>query len=150
MKGLSPLVSTILLIALTVSTAGIVTTWLTTLAKEQTASIGNKTTTAIDCTSANIDIKDVYIDMSANMSRVIVWNSGQINIDIMSASVLSKMGENATLNTTLPMRLSAGAMTTIKFNISSSINSMENFSQAIVSTNCVGISDRFTGAPKGS
>ncbi len=149
MKGVSPLVATVLLIALAVALSSMVTTWMTTLTKEQTASIGNKTTTAIDCTAANIDIKDVYIDFAANMSRIIVWNSGQISLELKSATVLNKMGENATLNTTLPLVMSAGAIETVKFNISGTINSMQNFSQVIVSTNCVGISDRFTGTPKG-
>jgi flagellin-like protein len=149
MKGISPLIATVLLVALTVAIASVVTTWMTTLSKEKSSVIGNKTDVAIDCTAANIDVKDVYVDFSSNISRTIVWNSGQVGISVTDASLFNKQGESAVLNSTLPVSLSPGSMATIRFNVSGVFSNCLNFSQVLVSTDCVGISDRFTGTPKG-
>ncbi|MBS3056341.1 MAG: hypothetical protein J4473_02800 [Candidatus Aenigmarchaeota archaeon] len=150
-KGLSPLVATVLLIAITIALSNIIMSWMTTLAKEETQNIGNKTSAAIDCTSANIDIRSVYLDFGANISTVIVWNNGQVNnMKVTSAQIFSTKGEalNRT-NSTEEIVLNIGEVEDIKFNMTNLITQCSNFSQAFVTTNCVGISDKFTATPYG-
>ena len=87
MKGLSPLVATVLLIAISLTIIAIIMGWVTDLIRDQTGTIGNRTGEAVDCTAADIHIEDVYLNMVTNVSRVHVRNSGQIDLEITSASL---------------------------------------------------------------
>ena len=151
-KGISPLISVVLLIALSIVISTIIMTWSTTLVKTQEDIIENKTKTAVECASADINIDSVYLDFTSNISRVNVRNSGQVDYQIISVSLVSDSGKsciysNATNLTTAPISLSKGEITTIEFNLTNVINTCANFSYAMVSTNCVGISDKFDGNP---
>lgn len=148
MKGVNPIIATVLLIALTVAVANILHTWMISLSKEQTRRIGNKTYSAIDCTAANVEIKDVYLDFSNNKARVVVWNSGQTDLVIESIVIFNNIGINGTSNQSNIM-LPKGELRTIEINIDNLISTCTNFSQVLVTTNCVGISDKFISTPKG-
>ena len=150
-KGLSPLLSVVLLIAMTVLISSIIMTWTTTLTKEQTATISNRTKQSIDCTAADITIEDVYLDFAANISRVYIRNSGRTADVIVSAKLLNTRGDgaiytNTTNLTTANIPIAKGALVTIEFNLTNTLNACVNFSQAIVSTSCS--SHAFTGNPK--
>jgi len=149
-KGLSPLIATVLLIAFTVSIGAILMTWVSSLTKESTGEIGNKSSSIIDCNVADITIDDVYIDLRANISRVIVRNSGLTTVEVTDAILMSITGENATpVNGSLPItNFSSGKVANIEFNITNVITACSNFSKVIVSTNCAGKKDIFDGTPK--
>jgi flagellin-like protein len=152
MKGISPLIATVILIAVTVSIVSIIGTWVTTLTKEETGDITNKTGEATDCTGANIEIRDVYIDLSSNISRVSVWNSGYVDDSIVAALLQNEDGETAPNLTAFPLSLPRGSLKSIEFNISNfnvtnGTTACNDFSQAIVTTLCPP-SAKFTGTPK--
>jgi flagellin-like protein len=148
MKGVSPLIATVLLIAISLTIASLIMGWATTLVKEQTGTISNRTGEAVECTGAIVTIDDVYIDFSANKSRVHVRNSGQINLDIISASLSNQRGEKASNLTAFPITgFDKGIMKQIEFNITNVITACGNFSKAIVSTSCGNAQGEFTSTP---
>ena len=84
-KGLSPLVATVLLIAFTLSIAGLIGGWLTSLTKSQTSTIEQGSTTLINCTSALIDITDVVCSNSSQQLRIAIANLGDVELYDFSA-----------------------------------------------------------------
>jgi FlaG/FlaF family flagellin (archaellin) len=148
MKGLSPLIATVLLIAISLSIIAIIMGCVTTLVKDQTGTISNRTGEAVECTGADIYIEDVYLDFSANVSRVHVRNSGQIDLEIRSASLSNHMGVTAANITTFPVSIpKSDALKEVLFNITNVINACGNFSNAVVTTNCGNAYYKFTGTP---
>lgn len=142
-KGISPLISTVLIIAIGVIISMTLLSWSSAVTQSHQATVTNRSSNIVGCVT--IDIRDVYLDFVANRSAVLVWSNG--NTDIISAQLLSKSGAQATLNTTLPLAITAGSIQTIYFNLSTTIPACANFSQVIVSTSC--ISDRFAETPRG-
>ncbi|MFH0832517.1 MAG: hypothetical protein V1900_02240 [Candidatus Aenigmatarchaeota archaeon] len=144
-KGVSPLIASVLLIAISVMIAYVIMSWSTTLTKEQTKSISNKTTEQVEC--GLIQIKDVYMDLTNNnnISRVYIWSTNAIDY-IVSASMMNKNGELANNLTVLPMNITKGELKVFLFNLSGKINSCANFSQVVITTKCT--TETFTGTPK--
>ena len=70
-KGISPLISTVLLISIAVLLGALIMSWSAALTKSQQSTISNKTGEALTCTSADITIKNVYVDFTSNTTRVI-------------------------------------------------------------------------------
>jgi FlaG/FlaF family flagellin (archaellin) len=148
MKGLSPLISTVLLIAISLTIVSIIMGWATTLVREQTGAIGNRTGEAVECTGADIYIEDVYLNLRTNESRVHVRNSGQINLEIKSSSLSNDRGVMATNLTAFPVSIpKSDALKEVLFNITNIITACGNFSNAIVTTNCGNTYYKFTGTP---
>ena len=148
MKGLSPLIAIVLLIAITLTVISIMMGWVTDLVTGQTGTIGNKTSEAVECTGAVITIDDVYIDFSTNRSRVHVRNSGQLDLGITSASLTNQRGEKASNLTAFPITgFDKGNIEEIVFNITNVITVCGNFSKVIVATNCGNAKDDFTSTP---
>jgi hypothetical protein len=137
-KGISPLLSTVLLISISVLLAALLMSWSAQLTKSQQADISNKTGQALACTSADAQIKYVYLDFTSNKSRVIVQNTGLIDLNIVSARMMNNKGEsvNLTNSSTLPLLIVRGDLKEITFNIGGAINACVNFSKVIVSMNC--------------
>lgn len=137
-KGISPLLSTVLLISISVLIAALLMSWSASLTKSQQKEISNKTSEALMCTSADAQIKYVYIDFTSNRSRVIVQNTGLTNLQIVSARFLNNKGieSNLTNTTVLPIDFPRGTLKTLEFNITGTINACVNFSKAFISTNC--------------
>lgn len=72
MKGISPLIASVILIGFTVAVAGIIGVWLTSLAKTQTGTIediGEKETL---CALTSLAIKEVRYNMSSTYVNVTV------------------------------------------------------------------------------
>ena len=145
MKGVSTIIATVLLLAITVLISLIVSTSLTQLTKEQASTVSTKTTQAVNCTSSDISVEAVYIDNAVNISRVTVRNSGQINENIVSAKMFNKTGNEAASTNTYPIALSKGSLTTLNFNTTGNVT-CTSFSQVLVSTEC--ITTAFTSTPK--
>lgn len=146
-KGISPLISAVILIAIAVTVAGALMSWSVMLTKSQQEKIENRTGEAVECIGADIAIDEVYLNhLSSNISRVIVRNSGFVKLTITSAVLLNKNGVNATLNTTLPVDIAKGEIKTIEFKIANIVPNCGNFSLVKVSTNC--FSRTFDSSPK--
>lgn len=132
-KGISVLLSGVLLIAIVVLLAGVILNWVTTLTKQEQVRITNKT---LGCTGADVSIHSIFIDTGSNTSRISVRNSGFIGDKIVDATIINKQGSEATNLTAFPIDFPDGSIATISFNISGVITACVNFSRAIVSTEC--------------
>jgi flagellin-like protein len=144
-KGLSPLIASVILIAITVLIAGIIMTWMSTLTKSQQHIISNRTEESVGCIGV-IEIMDVYVDFSTNKSRVFVTNTGGVE-NIVSGKVLSTRGSEAGNITAFPVAINKGDITVLEFNMSGAIANCSVFSKAMVSTRCV--TDTWTRLPNG-
>lgn len=146
MKGVSTIIATVLLLAITVLISLIVSTSLTQLTKEQASTVATKTSQAVNCTSSDLNIETVYISPSPiSEGRVTIRNSGQINENIVSAKMFNKTGIEAAAITSFPIALAKGSLTTVVFNTTTNVT-CSSFSQVVVSTEC--ITERFDSTPK--
>ncbi|MFH0832695.1 MAG: archaellin/type IV pilin N-terminal domain-containing protein [Candidatus Aenigmatarchaeota archaeon] len=152
MKGISPLLASVLLIAVTVAIATLVMGWMSTTMRSTQTTVSNKTTQATECSAAAISIDDVYLSglYSAN---VIVRNSGQTdNLQITSVQLYNVTGGNFTTSTA-ETDFDKGEVTTFAISVGSNTFPIvdtcpTDFSKVIVTTNCGGIKDTFEGTPK--
>ena len=149
MKGISPLLAAVLLIAVTVAIATLVMGWISTVTRTTQVAVSNKTTEAVNCASAAVVIGDVYINTAAGTATVIVRNSGQSDdLTIASAILVNVSGNSVLPAESLPVTdFDKGEIQTFTYT-STGINACANFSRAIVSTNCGGISATFDRTPK--
>ena len=147
LTGVSPLVATVLLIAIVVLVAAILMSWSTTLTKESQASISNRSAGVVGCTGAVIEIDSVYLDFSSNISRVYVRNAGQTNDVIKSVTMTNAKGESAPMinSSLLPISIPRAETKAIELNMSGKIQACANFSRVIVTSDC--LSDTYTKAP---
>ena len=93
MKGISPLIAAVLLIAFTVAVGGIIATWLTSFSKTTTAGVESSTKGATGCAEAYIDV------VSVSASSVLVKNPTSNKIYI--TGVYDNRGTTATLSESL-------------------------------------------------
>ena len=147
MKGISPLIASVMLIAITVVIAASYGSWFTNLLAGNSDTIANKTRMAIDCTSAHMFIQDVYMDFSRNISHVNVRNSGQSNDNIITVALYNSFGISAGNLSSVPKFIRSGDSLTFDFNISATAPACGNFSRAQVASQCR--SDTFASTPKG-
>ena len=151
MKGVSPLLAGILLIAITVTVASLASGWLTSTIRSSTDTTTNRTDTALLCSGASIAIEDVYIvgTTSATITAS-VRNNGQIDdLVIQSAQVFNTTGGNFTLTTATPITdVDRGSIVQLSFVTGAFAACPGDFSELIVTTQCGGIIDTFTATPK--
>jgi len=150
MKGISPLLAAILLIAVTVSIATLVMGWVSTVVRGSQATVENRTTEAVNCASAGISIDDVYVTAgSSGTARVIVRNSGQADdLAIQSADIYNRTGDRFGSDGLTLTDFDRGEVATLSFSLVSTGSCPSDFVEAIVSTDCPGISAKFSSRPK--
>lgn len=153
MKGISPLIASVLLIAFTVAIATLVFSFLSTTVRQTTTTTSNRTTEALECSAASVNIEDVYVSGGSGAAtvRVIVKNTGFTNdLSLVSASVYNDTGVNFSTSDIPVTDFDRGEIATLTFtNVNLSGGGCPTaFSQAIVTTSCGGISDTFDGTPK--
>lgn len=90
-KGLSPLVATVMLIAITLATSALLGSWFTSTIKIQTETIGESAIRQINCTGAILDIVDVICSGSNQSLKIALTNLG--DIELYNFSTLAKIGE---------------------------------------------------------
>ena len=94
MKGISPIIATVLLVAFTVAVGGILSIWATTLTTTQTQTVGNQTGGQIVCSPAII-IDEARVPASGiGFVNVTFHNAGtqsisSVNVDIRNSSTIS-------------------------------------------------------------
>ncbi len=116
-KGISPLLATVLLIAITVATTTMLSGWISSTMSTTQTTISNRTSEGVACAAAEIIIDDVYTGKgSGGIARTIVRNSGMTdNLAITSAQLYDRIGHNFTSTSSLPISLSKGQITTLNF-----------------------------------
>ncbi len=135
MKGISTLIAAVLLIAVTLLISLIVSTSFTSLVKTQASTIQTRTGEAVNCTSSDINIEDVFVDVASNRGRVTIRNSGQIRENIVRGTMLNDTGSLATSLDTFPISIAKGALTTLTFDTTTNLTCV-NFNRVIVTTEC--------------
>src|SRR3989338_2717765 len=152
MIGISPLLASIMLIAIVVTVGSLTSGWTTSTVRSVAASTTNKTETGFDCSGASVSIDNIYMVGSnnpASTATAVVRNNGQTNgMTISSAQIYNTTGSNFTSTSTPVTGVNVGNIVTLSFvpvNISSCPNS---FFEMRVTTNCGGISDVFNDRPK--
>src|SRR3989344_5473706 len=119
MKGISPLIATVLLVVIVVAIGTMVMTWSSTFTTSTTRNVQNRSDTAFNCASANIIIEDVYlVNGSLATVRAIVKNIGVVDVLISAAQAYNTTGGN---------------LVTLQFS-NVSMTKCSDFSKVVVST----------------
>lgn len=103
MKGISPLMATILLIAFTLAVAVIIGSWLTSMSSQQADVVGGHANETVTCAQGVLKIASI-----PDNNTVIIQNAGQIEL---SGNVTLTCGTNVT--TTSSVILPKGAMASL-------------------------------------
>jgi len=149
MKGISTLLASVLLIAFTVAIATIVFSFYSSTIQSSTETVTNKTATAVDCSSASINIEDVFITGTTSATaRVIVKNNGFADLTIQDAQFINKTGHNFTTSNVPLTGFNKGSIAALVFTNVNVSACPAGFSKVLVTTNCGGVSDIFDGTPK--
>jgi len=95
-RAVSPLIATILLVAVSLSLAGILYSWSSQNAKETTSNLSETTTQWGNCSSVNLYIENCTYDSDTGVS-LILYDDSQIDIDNnLSLIVIDTNSEIAT------------------------------------------------------
>ncbi|MCS7135077.1 MAG: hypothetical protein NZ893_01390 [Candidatus Aenigmarchaeota archaeon] len=121
MKGVSPLIATVLLIAFTLSIAGLLGGWLSGLTKTQTETIEKSSEETMNCTGSVLSIVNVLCGNNTptepNALRVVLANEG--NNALYGFSTFAQIGTNQYINSTggpnISSPLSPGAHATLEY-----------------------------------
>jgi len=76
LKGISPLIATVLLIAFTMAIAGIMATWATSFVQAKITEVENQSQAV--CAGANLRASDAVLDSTTRLGTVIVENLGTV------------------------------------------------------------------------
>lgn len=79
-KGISPLISVVLLVALTIATAGIVSQFYLRFTRERTREVSDRGSETITCSYAGLYINDVEYNATSDRLVLDVTNTGQIDL----------------------------------------------------------------------
>ena len=120
MKGISPLIAAVLLIAFTVAVGGIISLWLTSFSKTTTSAVQTSTEKQVKCASTVLEITSV----STSDNRIVVTNLGPQNVTLTSI-VLS---DGTVSNFQISEQLTAGSSYSINTTNSSIISPTIDFS----------------------
>lgn len=131
-KGVSPLVAAVLLIAATMSIAGILAFWASTFVRTQTASFENQTITS-ECNFATFDVYTCGYDSGASRILLSLNNNGQVNLKNLVAYVQYADGNLTQINMT-----DALPQNSLKQFYLNGVGS--NFTKIIIRTQCPQIS----------
>jgi len=133
MKGISPLIAAVLLIAFTVSVSMIIMGWFSTFTRTTTANISASTTEAIGCNAASINIEHIYL--TATRGSIVVKNTGFKDLSV-SGMIVNTTGGVCSFTGSV----AKGAVTSLS-GACTLFDSANDFSRAIVTTNCGGVDD---------
>lgn len=138
MKGVSPLVASVLLIAFTVAVSMIVMGWFSTFVRGTTANISGATEEALGCNVAGINIEHIYV--SGSTATIVVKNTGFVDLTVSGMLANTTGGSCSFQSITLP-KGGVGSLQNTSCNI---ISQCAHFDRAVVTTNCGGVSDTVT------
>lgn len=152
MKGISPLIASVLLIAFTVTIATLIMGWSSSLVRTTTTTVTNSTTQAVNCVGARVSIRDIFIQTGGSAgsqtANVIVENSGNTAVSITGLQIFNTSGSAFSYGFTVVGSLNKSQIVTFRLNETSFASCPGSFSQAVLATSCGGIGDRFTNTPK--
>ena len=151
MKGISPLIAAVLLIAFTVAIATLIMGWFSSFTRTTTTAVSNSTTQAINCADARVSIRDIYLQSTGGATgsaNVIVENTGGTSVGITGLQLFNISGSAFSVGFTTIGALNKSQVTTFTITGASFDGCPGSFSQAVLTTSCGGIGDVFTSTPK--
>jgi len=98
-KGISPLLATVILIALTLAVAALLGSWFTSVTRMQTGIIEEDIRTQVNCTAALLEIVDITCSNDTQKIQVTITNMGS-NIELYDFSTLVTVNNTYYLNST--------------------------------------------------
>ncbi|MEM5777559.1 MAG: archaellin/type IV pilin N-terminal domain-containing protein [Candidatus Aenigmatarchaeota archaeon] len=121
MKGVSPLIATVLLIAFTLSIAGLLGGWLSGLTKTQTETLEKSSKETMNCTGSVLNIINVVCGNATpnepNALRIVLANEG--NNALYGFSTFAQIENNQYINSTggptVDLPLFPGDHTTLEY-----------------------------------
>jgi flagellin-like protein len=148
MKGISPIVATVLLIVMVVTLTALVMSFTTTLTKSTTNVIENRTSESVDCSGARVTIDEVFLTNGTSGSATVqIRNDGMKNdLTIVSATLFNRTGGNFSATNSTITDFDVGDVAAIRFS-NIGVPTCNDFSFVIVTTNCGGVSDTFRKTP---
>lgn len=150
MKGLSPLIATVLLIAFTVGVGGIISVWISSFTRTSSETISNEGNLQIICSNGAVDLSSLRY-CNNNISGIIK-NTGRIAIGNITLQTVFNNGSQIShaLNDTDTGGSNSGNYLTRKpgqlfsFNVSIGGGSSGNYNTIWIYTNCSGVTDSAT------
>lgn len=82
-KGISPIIASVLLLAVSLAVVGIFSGWAPELAQDVTQSTSNSTFETISCNEASVEIRSAYYDGSGSLT-LSVRNNGEEDLNNIS------------------------------------------------------------------
>jgi len=83
LKGISPLVAAVMLIAVTMTIAGILAFWASSFTTQQTTTIQNQTEVITECSGARFKIFTSFYDSDNKIHRIMLENKGPSPVKIV-------------------------------------------------------------------
>jgi flagellin-like protein len=127
-KGLSPLVATVMLIAITLGVSALLGSWFTSTIKIETETIGESAAKQINCTGAILDIADVICSSTNQSLKIALTNLG--NIELYNFSTLVKINntfyDNSTGGPNAENPLGPGEQTILNYYCSNTVYCVAN------------------------
>ena len=148
MKGISPLIAAVLLIAFTVAIATLIMGWFSSFTRSTTTSISNTTNQAVACSDARVSIMDVYINNGTQNANVIIGNIGGSPVSITGLEILNTTGNGFSAGFTKIGALNTSQIVTFTITGLGCGSCPTCFSKAVLTTGCGGVGDVFTNTPK--
>lgn len=123
-KGISPLIASVLLLAVTLSVASIFSGWGPQLIRDVTQRTGNQTTQTMNCNQAGVSIESAKYYAGEN-TTVVVRNTG--NSELQNLQV-SAWRNNLPMNKT-SLSLGSGNFTSVNVSTTSEPSHVEAYSR---------------------
>lgn len=145
-KGISPLIASVLLIAFTVVTAGLIAVWLTNFSRTTTTTIQQQSDIELICSYGGISLSNLNYCSSTSRLTGNIENTGTINLGNISLQIIYStsspridlcIANNNVINCTAA-NLTMLPREMFSFNIS---DVSSNFNRIRVITNCSGVYD---------
>jgi len=144
MKGISSFIATILLVALVIAMAPIISVWVTGFMHTSTETISSQANLEIICNDGSISFSDTNCCSTSKYFSGILWNNGKIALGNVSFQLMYLNGSQERLylyyasglisaNATSPGNFSMSRGDQFRFNLSLGSCTID---RVVVSTNC--------------
>jgi flagellin-like protein len=131
-KGISPLVASVLLIAATMSIAGILAYWASSFVSKQTETFENQTLTS-ECNYAGFNIWQCSYNSSSRKLTIVLENTRDVTLKNLNVFIFYS-------NSTVSPPISLNDTLTANQFKSFSLENIDDFSSLTVKTQCSGTS----------
>ncbi len=88
-KGISPILASVLLLAVTLSVVGVFSGWAPQIAETVTSETENNTLQRLECDKASVDIVSASYDTSTSDLIIAVRNTGRVDLNNLTVAEFS-------------------------------------------------------------